>query len=37
MINDRPCRVVEVTTSKPGKHGHAKANITAIDIFNGKK
>merc|ERR1711988_118110 len=37
MIKDRPCKIVEVTTSKPGKHGHAKANITAVDIFNGKK
>merc|ERR1711916_336356 len=32
-----PCKVVEVTTSKTGKHGHAKANITGIDIFTGKK
>jgi len=26
-----------VTTSKTGKHGHAKANITGLDIFTGKK
>jgi translation initiation factor 5A len=32
-----PCKVVEMTTSKTGKHGHAKANITGIDIFTGKK
>jgi len=37
MIKDRPCKVVNVSTSKTGKHGHAKANFTAIDIFNGKK
>ena len=37
MIKDRPCKILEVTTSKPGKHGHAKANILAMDIFNGKK
>ena len=37
MIKERPCKIVEVTTSKPGKHGHAKANIVAVDIFNGKK
>ena len=36
-IKGFPCRVVEVTTSKTGKHGHAKANITAIDIFTGRK
>ena len=32
-----PCKVVEVTTSKTGKHGHAKANITGLDIFTNKK
>ena len=36
-INGFPCKVAEVTTSKTGKHGHAKANITAIDVFTGKK
>ncbi|KAJ0754967.1 putative ribosomal protein L2, domain 2 [Helianthus annuus] len=29
--------VVEVSTSKTGKHGHAKCHFIAIDIFNGKK
>jgi translation initiation factor 5A len=33
----RPCKVVELSVSKPGKHGHAKVNITAIDIFTSKK
>lgn len=37
MIKDRPCKVVNISTSKTGKHGHAKCNFTAIDIFNGKK
>jgi len=37
VIKGRPCKVVSVTTSKTGKHGHAKANFVAIDIFNGKK
>ena len=36
-IKGFPCKVVEISTSKTGKHGHAKANITAIDIFTGKK
>ena len=36
-IKGRPCKVVDYSTSKTGKHGHAKANITAIDIFTGKK
>ena len=30
-------QVVEVSTSKTGKHGHAKCHFIAIDIFNGKK
>ena len=37
LIKDKPCKVLEVTTSKTGKHGHAKANITAVDIFEDKK
>ena len=28
---------MEITTSKTGKHGHAKANMTGIDIFTNKK
>jgi translation initiation factor 5A len=36
-ISGRPCKVVAYSTSKTGKHGHAKAAITGIDIFNGKK
>ena len=32
-----PCKVIEMTTSKTGKHGHAKAHITCIDIFTDKK
>ena len=30
-------QVIEVTTSKTGKHGHAKCHFTATDIFTGKK
>lgn len=26
-----------MTTSKTGKHGHAKCHFTAVDIFTGKK
>ncbi|GIS52569.1 MAG: hypothetical protein Ct9H90mP28_2850 [Paracoccaceae bacterium] len=36
-IKGRPCKVVSVSTSKTGKHGHAKAHFVAIDIFTGKK
>ena len=37
MLKDHPCKVIELTTSKTGKHGHAKANITGVDIFTGNK
>lgn len=37
ILKDKPCKVIEITTSKTGKHGHAKASITGIDIFTGKK
>merc|ERR1712099_192931 len=37
MIKGHPCKCVEVSTYKTGKHGHAKAHIVAIDIFTGKK
>eukprot|EP00339_Tiarina_fusa_P024924 CAMPEP_0117029194 /NCGR_PEP_ID=MMETSP0472-20121206/21163_1 /TAXON_ID=693140 ORGANISM="Tiarina fusus, Strain LIS" /NCGR_SAMPLE_ID=MMETSP0472 /ASSEMBLY_ACC=CAM_ASM_000603 /LENGTH=151 /DNA_ID=CAMNT_0004736897 /DNA_START=16 /DNA_END=471 /DNA_ORIENTATION=+ len=37
VMNNRPCKVVEVTTSKTGKHGHAKAHIIGLDIFTQKK
>jgi translation initiation factor 5A len=37
MIKDKPCKVMDISTSKTGKHGHAKANITGVDIFTGKK
>ena len=37
VFQGRPCKVVGYTTAKTGKHGHAKANITGIDIFTGKK
>ena len=37
MVKDRPCKVVDISTSKTGKHGHAKCHFVAIDIFTNKK
>jgi len=37
MIKGRPCKIVEMSTSKTGKHGHAKVHMIALDIFTGKK
>jgi translation initiation factor 5A len=37
MIKGFPCKVLSISVSKTGKHGHAKCNFTAVDIFTGKK
>lgn len=37
LIEDIPCRVVEIESSKSGKHGAAKMRITGIGIFDGQK
>nr|CAD7406129.1 unnamed protein product [Timema cristinae] len=36
-ISARPCKIVEMSTSKTGKHGHAKVHLVGIDIFSAKK
>ena len=36
-IDDEPCKILSISTSKPGKHGSAKANIDAASIFTGAK
>jgi len=37
IIDDEPCKIVSITTSKPGKHGEAKARIEAIGVFDNQK
>lgn len=37
MLKGHPCKIVEISISKTGKHGHAKAHIIGIDIFSAKK
>jgi translation initiation factor 5A len=37
VIDGEPCRVTSIEKSKPGKHGSAKANITAIGFFDNRK
>ncbi|CAH8493910.1 unnamed protein product [Schistosoma guineensis] len=37
VMKDRPCKIVDMSTSKTGKHGSAKVHIVGIDIFTGKK
>ena len=37
MLKGFPCKIVEMTTSKAGKHGHANATLVGTDIFTDKK
>jgi translation initiation factor 5A len=37
LIDDIPCKVVEIESSKPGKHGAAKMRVTGIGVFEGQK
>jgi len=37
LIDDEPCKIINITTSKPGKHGEAKARIEAVGIFDEQK
>ncbi|MBX5327974.1 MAG: translation initiation factor IF-5A [Candidatus Bathyarchaeota archaeon] len=37
IVDNEPCRIVDITKSKPGKHGSAKARIVAIGVFDGVK
>ncbi|KAJ0008632.1 hypothetical protein NQD34_016047 [Periophthalmus magnuspinnatus] len=37
MLKGNPCKIVEMSTSKTGKHGHAKVHLVGLDIFTGKK
>ena len=37
IIDEEPCKIMSITTSKPGKHGEAKARIEAIGVFDKQK
>ncbi len=37
LIDDIPCRISGIESSKPGKHGSAKMRITGIGVFDGQK
>jgi translation initiation factor 5A len=37
IVDGEPCHIVDITKSKPGKHGSAKARIVAIGVFDGVK
>ena len=37
VIDDTPCKVVNITKSKPGKHGEAKLRIVGVGVFDDRK
>ncbi|MCI4363215.1 MAG: translation initiation factor IF-5A [Thermoplasmata archaeon] len=37
IIDEEPCRIISIQTSKPGKHGEAKARIDAVGVFDNSK
>jgi translation initiation factor 5A len=37
IVEGEPCRIVDVSKSKPGKHGAAKARVVTIGVFDGVK
>ncbi len=37
FVQNHPCKIVEMSTSRPGKHGHAKVSLVGIDVFTQKK
>jgi len=37
ILEGSPCKITDTATSRPGKHGHAKVNLTAVGILDGKK
>jgi translation initiation factor 5A len=37
VIDGEPCRIVDYSTAKTGKHGSAKAHVVAIGVFSGQK
>jgi len=37
IVDDAACRISTMQTSRPGKHGHAKINLMAVGIIDGKK
>ena len=37
IIEGEACKVTETKISRPGKHGHAKVNLTAASLLDGRK
>jgi translation initiation factor 5A len=37
IVDNEPCRIVDYSKSKPGKHGSAKARVVAMGVFDNVK
>ena len=37
IVDNEPCRIVDLTKSKPGKHGAAKVRVVVIGVFDSVK
>jgi len=37
VVDGVACKVASTATSRPGKHGHAKVNMMAVGLIDGKK
>jgi translation initiation factor 5A len=37
MMDGRPCVIMGMDWSAPGKHGHAKYRVTGVDVLTGNK
>ena len=37
LIDEEPCKIISIDTSKPGKHGEAKSRIDAVGLYDEKK
>lgn len=37
VLDEAACTVSDIKVSRPGKHGHAKVNLTAVGMLDGKK
>ena len=37
VVDGVACKIRDTKTSRPGKHGHAKVNLMAVGILDGKK
>lgn len=37
VVDEEPCRILSIQTSKPGKHGEAKARLEVVGLFDEQK